>query len=82
MTKQQNTVYQGEIIEALPNTMFKVRLDSGQDILTVPAGRVRRGSLRLLPGVYVKVEVTPYDENRGRIVGRGDKKKERQDYES
>ena len=82
MTKQQNTVYQGEIIESLPNTMFKVRLDSGRDILTVPAGRVRRGSLRLLPGVYVKVEVTPYDENRGRIIGRGDYKKERQVNES
>jgi len=82
MAKQQNKIYQGEIVESLPNTMFKVRLDSGRDILTVPAGRVRRGSIRLLPGVYVKVEVTPYDEDRGRIIGRGDRRVERQTYES
>ena len=69
MIQKGNKVLDGEIIEALPNTMFRVLLSDGRKVLTVPSGKMRRGFVRLLPGVKVKVEFTPYDESRGRIVG-------------
>lgn len=75
---KKNTILQGEIIESLPNTMFKVSLDEGREVLTVPSGKMRRGPVKLLPGVRVKVEFTPYDENRGRIVAKADNKKRNQ----
>jgi translation initiation factor IF-1 len=65
----ENKILFGEIIESLPNTMFKVALDEGREILAVPSGKMRRGFIRLLPGTKVKVEFTPYDSERGRIIG-------------
>ncbi len=73
MPGKQNEIFDGQIIEALPNTMFKVRLDSGREVLTVPSGKMRRGYMRLMPGAKVKVEFTPYDKDRGRIVAKGNK---------
>jgi len=70
MTKTQNIKVRGEIIEALPNTMFKVALDDEREVLTVPSGKMRRGFMRLLPGSRVIVELTPYDDKRGRIVAK------------
>ncbi len=65
-----NTVVAGEIIEALPNTMFKVRIDNNREVIGIPSGKMRRGFMRMLPGVRVMVEMTPYDDKRGRIVGK------------
>ncbi|OGM75557.1 translation initiation factor IF-1 [Candidatus Woesebacteria bacterium RIFOXYB1_FULL_38_16] len=65
----KNTIVEGEILEALPNTMFRVRLVDGKLVLTVPSGKMRRGFMRLFPGAKVRVEMTPYDKDRGRIVG-------------
>lgn len=59
---------EGEILEILPNTMFKVRLVEGAEVIGVPSGKMRRGFMRILPGTVVVVEMTPYDEGRGRIV--------------
>lgn len=56
------------MVESLPNTMFKVVLDDKREVLTTLTGRVRRSSARVMPGVRVKVELTPYGENKGRIV--------------
>ena len=60
----------GTIIEALPSTNFKVRLEDGQEILCYLAGKLRKYRIKILPGDRVTVEVSPYDPNRGRIVYR------------
>lgn len=60
----------GEVTEALPNTMFRVKLEDDREILTTLSGRMRRNYVRILPGDRVRVEMTPYDERRGRIVSR------------
>ncbi len=71
MTKKNvNTIISGEIIQILPNTMFKVQLDNDREIIGVPSGKMRRGFMRLMPGQKIRVEMTPYDENRGRIVAK------------
>jgi translation initiation factor IF-1 len=61
---------EGEITEALPSTMFRVKIDGGQDVLATISGKMRKHYIRLLPGDRVKVELTPYDLTRGRITYR------------
>jgi translation initiation factor IF-1 len=61
---------EGEVTEALPNTMFRVMLDTEHEILAHISGRMRRHYIRILPGDRVKVELSPYDLNRGRITFR------------
>lgn len=61
---------EGEVIEALPNTMFRVQLDNDLQILAHISGKMRMNYIRILPGDRVKVEVSPYDLTRGRIVYR------------
>lgn len=60
----------GEVVDALPATMFKVRLDDGREILAYLAGKMRMHRIKILVGDRVTVEFTPYDQNRGRIVYR------------
>ncbi|MBU0671564.1 MAG: translation initiation factor IF-1 [Candidatus Margulisbacteria bacterium] len=60
----------GEITEALPNAMFRVKLETGQLILAHVSGKIRRHWIRILPGDKVKVELSPYDLTRGRITYR------------
>lgn len=60
----------GTVLEALPSTHFKVRLDDGNEILAHLAGRLRMYRVKILPGDRVEVEMTPYDEKKGRIVYR------------
>lgn len=60
--------FDGEVVAALPNTMFKVLLEDGRTILTTLRGRLRKSYVRIFPGDKVKVEMTQYDEERGRIV--------------
>jgi len=61
---------EGEVIEALPNTTFKVRLKNGHEILAHISGRMRVNYIRLLPGDKVLVEMSPYDLTKGRIKQR------------
>lgn len=68
MAKKKNEIIEGEVTAALPNTMFKVELEDGREVLTTLKGRLRRSYVKILPGVRVKVEMTPYDDKRGRIV--------------
>lgn len=68
MNKKNTEIIDGEVTEALPNTMFRVRLASGQAILATLTGRMRRNFIRIFPGDKVKVEMTKYDKERGRIV--------------
>ena len=61
----------GIVIEALPSTHFKVKLDNGEEVLAHLAGKMRMYRIKILPGDKVTVEMTPYDKKRGRIVYRG-----------
>jgi len=58
---------EGKVLQALPNTMFRVELTDGRLILTTLTGKMRRAYVKIFPGDRVRVEMTPYDENRGRI---------------
>lgn len=62
------TVFDGVVQISLPNTMFKVELTDGRIVLATLKGRLRRNFIRIFPGDKVKVEMTKYDEVRGRIV--------------
>lgn len=67
MTKDVTEI-DGEVLEALPNTMFRVELRDGSIILATLKGKMRRRYIRIFPGDKVKVEMTKYDKDRGRIV--------------
>ena len=60
----------GEVIEPLPNTMFKVKLENNHIILCHISGKMRMFYIKILPGDTVKVQLSPYDLTRGRIVYR------------
>ena len=61
---------EGHIVEALPNQMFKIELNNGHLITAYTGGKMRQFRIRLVPGDKVKVEMTPYDLNKGRITYR------------
>ncbi len=71
MSKQDVIEFDGEVLETLPNTTFKVRLENGHEILAHISGRMRKNYIRILAGDQVKVELTPYDLTKGRITYRG-----------
>ncbi len=60
----------GVVVEALPNTQFKVELENGLSIIAHISGKMRKNYIRLVPGDRVEVELTPYDLTKGRIVFR------------
>ncbi|MGB2762454.1 MAG: translation initiation factor IF-1 [Minisyncoccales bacterium] len=62
---------EGIVLETLPSLKFKVKLDNGKEIIAHLAGRLRMYRIKILAGDKVTVEMSPYDENRGRIVYRG-----------
>lgn len=64
-------VLEGEVVENLPNTLFKIKVD-GTDkiILCYLSGKMRKNYIKILPGDRVRFEVTPYDPDRGRIIYR------------
>jgi len=68
-SKQVNT-QEGIVIESLPSTTFKVKLDSGQEILAHLSGRMRLNFIKILPGDRVTVELSQYDQTKGRITYR------------
>jgi len=61
---------EGTILETLPSTTFKVKLDNGHEVLAHISGRMRVNYIRLLPGDKVMLELSPYDLTKGRIVKR------------
>ncbi|MCS6992251.1 MAG: translation initiation factor IF-1 [Anaerolineales bacterium] len=61
---------EGTVVEALPGTQFRVRLDNGHEILAYLSGKMRKFYIRILLGDRVKVEMSPYDLTRGRITFR------------
>ena len=60
--------FNGQVVQALPNTMFRVELEDGRNILTTLTGKMRRHYTRILPGDKVVVELTPYEEDKGRVI--------------
>ncbi len=60
----------GKVVEALPNTQFKVELENGLSIIAHISGKMRKNYIRLVPGDQVDVEMTPYDLTKGRITYR------------
>lgn len=71
MAKEEGKInVEGTIVEALPSTQFRVRLDNGHEVLAYLSGRMRKYYIRILLGDRVRVEMSPYDLSRGRIVYR------------
>lgn len=69
--KENVIIVEGEVVENLPNTLFRVKLfNSDKVILCYLSGKMRKNYIKILPGDKVKIEITPYDLNRGRIVYR------------
>jgi len=68
--KEEKIEIEGEVVEALPSTMFRVQLDNGHSVLARISGNMRKHYIRILPGDRVKVELSPYDLTRGRITFR------------
>jgi translation initiation factor IF-1 len=74
MTKKQVEKKEATVLKHLPNTMFRVELDNGDEAIATLKGKLRRSYVRVLPGDRVLVEFTPYDDKRGRIVKKFKKK--------
>lgn len=70
MAKEEVLEFSGIIIELLPNTTFRVKLDNDHEIIAHTAGRMRKNRIRVLAGDKVMVEMTPYDLTKGRIIYR------------
>jgi len=70
MAKEEHIIMEGKVLETLPNTMFRVELDNGHVITAHISGRMRKNYIRILTGDTVKLELTPYDLTKGRIVFR------------
>ncbi len=74
MAKEEKVEMEGEVVEALPNAMFRVKLDNAPEdaepVLGHVAGKMRRFRIRINPGDRVRVELSPYDLTRARIVYR------------
>ena len=70
MAKEEQLEMEGTVIDALPNTMFRVQLDNGHIVLAHISGKMRKNYIRILKGDKVTVEMTPYDLTKGRITFR------------
>ena len=70
MSKDEEIELEGTVVEALPNTMFKVDIGNGHVILAHISGKLRMNYIRILPGDKVTVQMSPYDLTRGRITWR------------
>jgi translation initiation factor IF-1 len=73
MAKEGVIECEGVVKEPLPNAMFKVELESGHEILAHISGKMRMHFIRILPGDRVRIELSPYDLKRGRIIYRAKK---------
>ncbi len=70
MAKTQPITAEGVVTEALPNAMFRVQLENGHKILCVASGKMRKNYIKVIVGDTVRVELTPYDLSKGRIITR------------
>lgn len=70
MPKEEKLQFEGEVLEALPNAMFKVKLENDHEMIAHISGKMRMHYIRILPGDRVTVEISPYDLSKGRITYR------------
>lgn len=70
MAKEDNIEMEGEVVDTLPNTTFRVQLENGHIVTAHISGKMRKNYIRILTGDKVKVELTPYDLSKGRITYR------------
>ena len=70
MSKEDVIEVEGNVLEALPNAMFKVQLENGHEVLSHVSGKLRMNYIRIVPGDKVKLELSPYDLTKGRITWR------------
>jgi len=70
MAKEDKIQVEGEVLDTLPNAMFKVRLENGHEVLGMLAGKMRMHYIRIVPGDKVTIEISPYDLTKGRITYR------------
>jgi translation initiation factor IF-1 len=70
MAHQGSVEIEGKVLESLPNTLFRVELSDGRIVLCHLSGKLRMNYIKILPGDKVRVEMTPYDETKGRITYR------------
>jgi translation initiation factor IF-1 len=70
MAKEDQIEMEGEVIDTLPNTMFRVKLENGHVVTAHISGKMRKNYIRILTGDLVRVELTPYDLSKGRITYR------------
>lgn len=70
MAHQGNIEVEGEVVECLPNTLFRVKLGNGRIVLCHLSGKMRLNFIRIMPGDKVRLEMTPYDATKGRIIYR------------
>ncbi|GAB4110576.1 MAG: translation initiation factor IF-1 [Phycisphaeraceae bacterium] len=70
MAKEDKLQFEGEVIDALPNAMFRVRLENNHEMIAHISGKMRKFYIRILPGDRVTVELSPYDLTKGRITYR------------
>ena len=70
MSKEDVIEVEGTVVESLPNTQFKVELENGHQVLAHISGKLRMNYIKILPGDKVRLELSPYDLNRGRITYR------------
>ena len=70
MSKEDCIEFEGEVIDTMPNTTFKVKLENGHIVMAHISGKMRKNYIRILTGDKVKVEMTPYDLSKGRITYR------------
>ena len=70
MAKEDVIEVEGTVLETLPNTTFRVGLENGHEVLAHISGKLRMNYIKILPGDKVKLELSPYDLNRGRITWR------------
>ena len=68
--KEEKIEVEGEVVEALPSTRFRIQIDGGHEVLATLSGKMRKNYIRILPGDRVTVEVSAYDLTRGRITYR------------
>ncbi|MCS6906740.1 MAG: translation initiation factor IF-1 [Anaerolineales bacterium] len=79
--EEEKIVMEGTVVEALPGTQFRVRLDNNHEVLAYLSGKMRKYYIRILLGDKVRVEMSPYDLTRGRIVYRHKKHVDEPDFE-
>jgi translation initiation factor IF-1 len=75
VAKEEPITAEAIVTEALPNARFRAKLESGHEILAHVSGKMRMHYIRILPGDKITVEMSPYDLSKGRIVYRGDRRR-------